>query len=263
MGDGSRGGVLSALQSWRAQRRQSDETHWTTAQEVPPYVSSVAVLRSGLKMQRRVGAVVFLGLIGLVGYQQWHIAGLMHKVRTKEFLVVPGAADFLPVRANMVPDASIIAFARYFTDRMISVSDRTLNTRYSELRQYMTPALEVELEEQLRSKMTLLKDVRGAEIWASSAKPVIRRETRSDGLTYFVARIAGQVDRYALQRPLGMTREVATVTFRMRSSLSADDPWIFEVTSFERRTVAQQDEWDRARARTVNAAAKTAAEGAN
>lgn len=256
MRDDSRGGALSALQSWRARAKRTNDEHWDSAQEAPPYVSSVAVLRSGLRMQRRAGAVLLLGLLGLVCYQQWSIRGLMQDNRTKEFLVVPGASDFLPIRANMIPDASIVSFARYFTDRMISVSDRSLAGRFDELRRFMVPALEVELEEELRSKASLLRDVKGAEIWSNASTPQISRETRGDGQTYFVARITGSVERYALKHTLGMTREVVTLTFRMRNGLSGDDPWIFEVTDFERRTADEQAEWDKAQGRAQRGASQ-------
>lgn len=216
------------------------------AAAAPPYVRAVAVHESTTRWVSRVGLASLGALVCLVGFQQTRIHALVQEVRAKEFLVVPGAADFVPVRANMIPDRVVTEFVIYFTTQMVSVTDSNIDRRYRALAHFLTPDLEARLEQELERKAAVLRSLHGAEVFDLLGEPEVQRRT-VDGRAQFEARVRGKVARYALGQVLESTTEVVTVTFRTRSALGAEEPWVFEVIEFERRTEDEQLELDRSR----------------
>ena len=223
-----------------------ESSQQAAATAAPPYVRAVAVHESTTRWVSRVGLTTLGALVCLLAFQQHRISELVHEVRTKEFLVVPGAADFVPVRANMIPDRVVTEFTTYFTTQMVSVTDSNIDRRYRALAHFLTPELEARLTQELERKSAVLRSLHGAEVFDLLGEPEVQRRT-VDGRTLFEARVRGRVARYALGQVLGSTIEVVTVTFRTRSALGAEEPWVFEVIEFERRTEDEQLERDRTR----------------
>lgn len=224
----------------RLLRRRTDDTAVQAAQrqaaeETPPYVRAVAVHESTTRLVVGASVVVFVGLLGLVAHQQWRISSLVAEVRAKEFLVVPGASDFVPVRANLIPDRVVTEFVRFFVAQMISVTDRNIDRRYTEMAHFLAPELEGRLDQELVRKAELLRALHGAEVWDAVDEPNVRRLT-VDGRAVFEATLRGRVARYALGQVLESELEVVSVTFRTRASLGAEEPWVFEVVDFVRRS---------------------------
>jgi hypothetical protein len=75
-------------------------------------------------------------------------------------------------------------------------------------------------------------------------EPVIERKT-VDGKATFEAKVRGKVARYALGQMLESSLEVVTVTFRTRTTLGAEEPWVFEVIELVRRTEDEQIQFER------------------
>lgn len=235
-------GITAHLKQMWARRDAAAEVSRDEAQaalQAPPYVRAVAVYEHTLRLVAGTGLVAVVLLGGLVAWQQVRISALVQQVRDKDYLVVPGAADFVEVRANMVPDNVIVRFVEYFTTQMVSVTDRNLERRYAALAHFMTPALEARLSQEIERKAAVLRSLHGAEVFDPLGEPQIERIVVGDRVL-FEARIRGRIERYALGRALDSSVEVITVQFRTRSSLGADEPWIFEVVEFVRRTEAEQ-----------------------
>lgn len=223
-------------------RIESEQRH--AAATAPPYVRAVAVHETTTRFVGGVGLLSAGLLIGLVVMQQYRIHALVNEVRTKEFLVVPGAADFVPIRANLIPDRVITEFASYFAGQMISVTDSNIERRYQSMSRFLAPALEAELEQELLRKAAVLRSLHGAEVFDPQGEPEVERKTE-EGRAIFVARVRGRVERYALGTVLEGTTEVATIVFRTRSTLGAEEPWVFEVIEFVRRTEDEESAYER------------------
>jgi hypothetical protein len=229
--------------------RQKDARVVRAAQQqaavtAPPYVRAVAVHEATTRWVGRVGLCLLLSLGGLVGYQQYHIRELGAQLRQKEFLVVPGAADFVPVRANMIPDRVVVEFAAYFVSQMVSVTDSNIERRYQAMGRFLEPALAGKLDQELKRKAAVLRSLHGAEVFEPMGEPVVQRKT-VEGKATFEAKVRGRVARYALGQALDSSIEIVTVTFRPRSSLGAEEPWIFEVVELARRTETEQLQFER------------------
>lgn len=224
----------------------TEASQQAAAAAAPPYVRAVAVHESTTRWVSRVGLGSLGALVCLVAFQQHRIHALVQEVRTKEFLVVPGAADFVPVRANMIPDRVVTEFVTYFTTQMVSVTDSNIDRRYRALSHFLAPDLEARLAQELERKAAVLRSLHGAEVFDLLGEPEVQRRT-VDGRALFEARVRGRVARYALGQVLESTVEVVTVTFRTRTALGAEEPWVFEVIEFERRAEAEQLERDRTR----------------
>lgn len=218
----------------------------SAAAAAPPYVRAVAVHESTTRWVSRIGLASLAALVGLVAYQQYRIGDLVEQVRTKEFLVVPGAADFVPVRANLIPDRVVTEFVTYFTTQMISVTDGNIDRRYRAMSHFLAPDLEAKFDQELKRKAAVLRSLHGAEVFDALGEPEVQRLT-VDGRTVFEAKVRGRVERYALGQSLESAVEVVTVTFRTRSTLGAEEPWVFEVVEFVRRTEDEQVAHERSR----------------
>lgn len=214
------------------------------AAAVPPYVRAVAVHEHTTRIIGRAGLATLLGLLGLVGYQQYQLTALTAQLRAKEYLVVPGAADFVPVRANLIPDRVVTEFVSYLTTQMISVTSNNIERRYEALSHFFAPDLEAKLHQELERKAAVLRSLHGAEVFEQSGAPHVQRTTVG-GRTVFEAKVRGRVQRYALGTALEDTTEVVTLTFRTRSTLGAEEPWVFEVVDFVRRTTTEQETFER------------------
>ena len=231
--------VLGRLARRSDDRARTEAEQQQMARAAPPYVRAVAVHESTTRLVVGAAIVSTTLLLGLVAAQQYRIHSLVNEVRAKEFLVVPGAADFVPIRANLIPDRVITEFASYFVSQMISVTDGNIERRYQAMARFLTPSLDAELQQELLRKAAVLRSLHGAEVFDPLGEPVVERRTE-DGRAVFVARVRGRVERYALGAPLEATTEVATIVFQTRSALGAEEPWIFEVTDFVRRTEQEE-----------------------
>lgn len=133
--------ILERLRMLRFKREEREERDGASSTVAAPYVRALATLEYTIRLQRRVGLVVGLAGLGLLVYQQSLVYQLSADLREQDFLVVPGAVDFVRVRPNLIGDKVILSFARFFTERMVSVGHRTMGARYQEMSRYMSPAL--------------------------------------------------------------------------------------------------------------------------
>jgi hypothetical protein len=214
------------------------------AAAAPPYVRAVAVHESTTRWVSRVGLCALLSLSALVAYQQYQIRDLVGQLREKEFLVVPGAADFVPIRANLIPDRVITEFATYFVSQLVSVTDQNIERRYQSMERFLAPGLAAKLDQELKRKSAVLRSLHGAEVFDPLGEPSVERTTL-EGKATFVAKVRGKVARYALGQMLESSLEVVTVTFRTRTTLGAEEPWVFEVVELVRRTEDEQLQFER------------------
>lgn len=240
---------LAKAAAERLRRRDADEDGSQQAQvraaaTDAPYVRAVGVYEGVARWVTRAGLVALLGSAGLHACQQRRIHGLAEALRAKDFLVVPGASDFVEVRANLIPDRVVVAFAEYFASQIATVSERTIQGRHDALAHLMSPALEARLEQELSTKAAILREVKGAEVFDQLGTPEIRRVTMH-GRPMFEAKVRGRIERYALGRALEASVEVITLRFGTRQHLGPEEPWVFEVAEIERRTEAEQLEYDR------------------
>ncbi len=230
-------GVLDGLQGvvrslpWLKGRTVRDEG---VSRVLPSHLRETEMLAYTIRLQRRVGAVFAVGFVGLIGWQQFQLHQVNTALRNQDYIVVPGAADFVRVRPNMIGDRTIMAFARYFAERMVSVGYLDLEDRYRSMRQHMAPALWAELQVDLEETMGLFRAVRAAEVLQIMGVEAERTDLPGGGAG-FRAVLQGQVSRYAGERRLEHRTEIIEIWFRT-SALSGEDPWLFEVTDFVRST---------------------------
>ena len=224
---------LRAALGWLERRRKGTSDATASASAVPPYVQSLEILAYTIRQQRRVGVVAGIVALGLLGWQQARIYRLTNDLRDQDFLVVPGAADFMRVRPNLVGDEAVRSFAQYFTERLVSVSYLNLEARYETMARHMAPALWALIQRDLEDTARLFRAVQATEVMHLEKIEAVRKNL--DGGAGFVATLNIVVDRFLGERKLESRDEVVTVVFRT-SGLSADSPWLFEVEEFVRRT---------------------------
>lgn len=222
---------LRAALGWLKKEASSEKP---TGPVVPPYVQSLEVLAYTIRQQRRVGIVLGAVALGLLGWQQVRIYRLTQDLRDQDFLVVPGAADFMRIRPNLVGDEAVRSFAQYFTERLVSVSYLNLEARYEAMARHMSPALWALIQRDLEDTARLFRAVQATEVMHLEKIEAVRKNF-DDGASGFVATLNVVVDRFLGERKLESRDEVVTLVFTT-SGLSADSPWLFEVQEFVRRT---------------------------
>lgn len=213
---------------------QTDERPGAAALALPSHVRATAVLEYTIRMQRRVG--LFVGAVALtaLGWQQYQIWNLSVALRNQDYIVVPGAVEFVRVRPNLVGDRAVLAFAEYFASHLVSVGYLDLEGRYRAMSEHMSPGLWSRMQTDLEDTLTLFRTIRASEVLQITNIEAERKALPS-GEPGFVAVIEGQVERYAGDRRLEQRSEVITVVYRT-SPLSQDDPWLFEVVDFIRQS---------------------------
>ncbi len=235
---------MSMADRIRAAMQRIQPTPADGVEATPPYIQSLVVLSSTVQLHKRLNLLLVCGLGGLIAYQQVQLSKVHSQLRNEDYLVIPGAADFVRVRPNLIPDQAAIDFAHYFVEQMCSITYRNAVSRYDGMAAYMSPALSTALEVELAESLPLLRSIQGAELVEFAGDPVAERTTYN-GKPVFRATFSATVHRFAGARRLSSIDEHIEVIYQT-APISGDTPWIFEVIEFSRRSAGEQAEYERA-----------------
>lgn len=136
--------ILQKL-TFRNQNRAEKVTHakdvFDHIRVLPPFESQIAVL----KAQRAKWKLLALASVSLAAISTLASSILLqHKLFQKmnsEYIVVPGAAEFLRVRPNLIPDAVVKDFAQFVATYAGNFTHRNAKDHFETVAERMTPEL--------------------------------------------------------------------------------------------------------------------------
>jgi hypothetical protein len=244
--DGTPRGIFARLVRRQASRQRTtgvDSAIMDRAVALPPFESQLAMAlaqRNKWKvfcLSSVACAVVCLGGMGLL---------LNHKLFEKmgsEFIVVPGAADYIRVRPNLIPDAAVYAFAEYVASYAGTFSHRNAKESFAIIGERMAPELKGRFLRDTDARLTEWSRRRVDQVFAY--EPVRRFDVLNDshGAKYALV-VKGTRTQYADGTLLQESMENLYLVLRPRLSVKPGtraDESLFQIERLEWVTSAQAE----------------------
>lgn len=240
------GSVLQRLMARRASFAKpidaTVETHASTI-VLPPFESQLALISA----QRNKWKALFVcaasvGLIASSGLAYF----LNHQLFTKmnsDFLIVPGAAEFMKVRPNLIPDAVVFAFAEYVATYAGTFTYRNAKSHFASVAERMAPELKGRFLRDTDSRLGEWQRRRVDQVFAF--EPINRFDVLNDqfGPKYSVV-VKGTRTQYADGTLLAESEENLLLVLRPHLHLSPGsraDESLFVIERIEWITRAQAE----------------------
>lgn len=241
--------VGSVLQRLKARRETfakpieaTKETH-AGAIVLPPFESQIALISA----QRNKWKALFVcaasvGIIASSGLAYF----LNHQLFTKmnsDFLIVPGAAEFMRIRPNLIPDAVVFSFAEYVATYAGTFTYRNAKSHFASVAERMAPELKGRFLRDTDSRLGEWQRRRVDQVFAFD--PINRFDVLSDpfGPKYSVV-VKGTRTQYADGTLLAESEENLLLVLRPRLQLSPGsraDESLFVIERLEWITRAQAE----------------------
>jgi len=185
---------------------------------LPPFESQMALLKSHCakwKLMAWMGGLTTLGSMGTSTYLLRH--ELFQKMNS-EYIVVPGAAEFLRVRPNLIPDSVVKDFAQYVATYAGNFTYRNAVDHFETVAERMAPELKGRFLRDAESKFSQWTKRRVDQVFAF--EPIeIQLVNDSFGPKYVMV-VTGKRSQYADGTLLQETDENLFLELRPRLSLN-------------------------------------------
>lgn len=215
----------------------------TTSPELPSFLSHVAIYRDRQRVTTWFMSGLTLLFISIVAMQEWRVAKLTKALSERDYLIVPGAPEFMRIRPGFIADESVYLFAEYAANLLSTFSYNTVTAQYRTLSEFMTPELKARFLLAMERPLKMYRELRVDQVF--DLEPVKKFELKNDerGAKYIV-RTHGQVRKY-IEGNLRETvpNESILFTFRPRK-VKPSSPWFFEIESFDRMTPEEEQKRD-------------------
>jgi len=136
--------IASALKERFARRQRStrvDEDTLSRVAALPPMESHIAVLSAQRNKWKLLCLGTLMGAAAGLGFLGYLLNHKMFEKMGSEFIVVPGAADYVRVRPNLIPDEAVFAFAEYVASYAGTFSYRSAKNHFVIVAERMVPEL--------------------------------------------------------------------------------------------------------------------------
>lgn len=210
---------------------------------LPPLLSHVAIYRDRQRVALWLMAGLTIFFIAIFSAQEWRISKLTQALSDRDYLIVPGAPEFMRIRPGFIADESVYLFAEYAANLLSTFSYNTVEGQYRTLSEFMTPELKTKFLMSTEKALKMYRDLRVDQVF--DLEPVKKYELKKDerGPKYIV-RARGQTRKY-VEGNLRETvpSESVIFTFRPRK-VKPNTPWFFEIENFERLTPEEEQKRD-------------------
>ena len=187
---------------------------------LPPFESQIAILCAQRNKWRLLAASsVLFSMLAAISFAVL----LHHKLFEKmniEYIVVPGAAEFLKVRPNLIPDSVVFDFAEFVATYAGNFTYRNAKDHFATVAERMAPELKGRFLRDADSKFSEWSKRRVDQMFAFD--PVRRFDVVNDkfGAKYVLV-VRGNRTQYADGTKLLETDENLYLELRPRTSLAA------------------------------------------
>jgi hypothetical protein len=228
---------LSAIEA-RDKTSEKSESKTKSADAVPPFVSVQAALLARSRTWRNVfiATSAVLGLV-IVGQQRVIFHKLFQKMN-EEIVIVPGSPEFFRVRPGQIPDESVFQFAEFVAANLGTFSYRSVQYQFGKIGEHMHPTARGRFDAELSEH---IKDWSERKVDQTFAfEPVRQFDLVNDAKgARYVAAVEGVRTQYVEGHAFSESRNVLLLEFRAQGNLTAEKPYLFELTSLDWLTPEQ------------------------
>jgi hypothetical protein len=143
---------------------------------LPKFISYKAALMRERITDKFIILILSALLVSHYAITRFEIAGYHEQLRTKEFMIVPGAMNFASVSPHSIKDSEIRNYITKYLSLLGNINSRNIEDNYSVLLNYMSPelALRFEVESESWIESVKLDDV-------TEILTILEKEIVSDG----------------------------------------------------------------------------------
>jgi hypothetical protein len=230
--------MKSILQKIRSQKTEFNHEPKADLEVLPPFLATAAIYNDRLRVFKGMLIAVCALSAVAIGFQELRYQSLVSKTVNKDFIIIPGAVDFMRVRPGLVPDSTVFYFAEFVAEQMGTFNSANVEQRLEKIGQFMTPSFKEVVAMEVKQKLPLYKELSATEVFIP--EPATKYELKKDesGTPIYVVDVKGHVERFSGSQKIQEGDEIATVTFRT-TRIVPDRPWMFEIIDIKRRTVQQ------------------------
>jgi hypothetical protein len=217
---------------------EKDVCETKRADTIPPFVSVQAALLGRARTWRNVffatSAVLSVVIIG----QQRVIFHKLFQKMNEEIVIVPGSPEFFRVRPGQIPNESVFQFAEFVAANLGTFSFRNVQYQFGKIAEHMHPVARGRFEAELSER---IKDWSERKVDQTFAYEPVRQFdlVNGDKGTKYVAAVEGVRTQYVEGHAFSETRNVLLLEFRSQGNLTAEKPYLFELTSLDWLTPEQ------------------------
>jgi hypothetical protein len=244
-GENSPRGILARLARRQFQHAciDSQESLHQRVVALPPLEARVALLSAQRNKWKiwclstaAVGALCALTLGYFLNHKLFERMG-------SEFIIVPGAADYIRVRPNLIPDSAVFAFAEYVASHAGTFSYRNAKESFAIIGERMVPELKGRFLRDTDARLTEWSRRRVDQVFAY--EPARRLDVLTDdfGAKYALV-VKGTRTQYADGTLLQETAENLYLVLRPRLSVKPGtraDESLFQIERLEWVTSSQAE----------------------
>jgi hypothetical protein len=198
---------------------------------LPPYFNVVGAFNTRLRAWIILYFATVLVLSGVILIQNKTLSHRLFKAIDREFLIVPGAPEFIPVRTNKIPDSSVFGFAEFVANHIGTFTYRNVSYHYGKVLDYMTPKLRGEFDIIVDLKLKEWSERRTEQVFGYEPVKEFDLQNDSKGPVYTVF-VEGTISRYVDGKAFDETREVLHLKFRTKN-ITAEKSFFFEIDTLE------------------------------
>lgn len=209
--------------------------------DLPPFSSQLVIYRDRYRVAKwAIAGVVLLAAVSFC-IQEVRVSNLAKLIGDKDYLIVPGAPEFMRIRPGLIAPESVYLFAEYAASQLSTFSYNTVEAQFRSIADYMTPELKTRFLMSIERPLKMYRDLRVDQVFESIPVKAFDLKNDARGAKYIV-KVRGQTRKY-VEGALRELVPVENVTFVFRPrKIKANQPWFFEIESYARSTPDEEDQ---------------------
>lgn len=207
---------------------------------LPPFSSQLVIFRDRYRVAK--WAIVGVAALSATSFviQEIRVSNLTKLIGDKDYLIVPGAPEFMRIRPGLIAPESVYLFAEYAASQLSTFSYNTVESQFRAIADYMTPELKTRFLLSTERPLKMYRDLRVDQVFDS--QPVKAFDLKNDGRgAKYIVKVRGQTRKY-VEGSLRETVPVENINFIFRPrKIKANQPWFFEIESYSRSTPDEEE----------------------
>jgi hypothetical protein len=201
-----------------------------------PFVSLTAVYNFKIRTYKRMLIFFIVFFFIIIFFQEYRIRKALSSTLNKDWLVIPGASQFMRVRPGEVSDEVLFSFSDFFIKNIYSFDFLNVEYQYRDLMTYMTPEMRAKFNFENQSKIKKFEKM-GVIQYASFDKPskISQKKKKNGNDVYYEVTYRGTIYRYTHDQKLDPIQEIVTLKFQTSSLENTNRKFFFEVIDIERK----------------------------
>lgn len=207
----------------------------------PPFASVTSIYNSKIRIYRNTIIILIAATVVVFSIEEYRLHKALKSILNKEWLVIPGATNFMKVRPGEISDDVLFSFSDWIVRQLETFDYMNVDEQYHELEKYMSPEMRVKFSLEKKQKIEKYKKLGVVQFISFSKPSQIYQKNNDSGDSYYEATYRGSIQRYSNDEKLKPISEVITVKFTTSSLDNTNRKWFFNCIDIQRQYSEPED----------------------